>query len=215
MKTLNPDRSTLLKELKLHFRVHKKEIRARLADFQSVTPSDYFYELVYCLLTPQSSAAHAEQAVSLLSSAGFHHKKVNPERILRRKECYIRFHRTKSRHLLRMKEQFPVIARKLSEPASAFELREWLVKNVHGLGYKESSHFLRNIGKNDGLAILDRHILRNLNRLDLIDSIPKTIGRKQYLEIEQSFSKCAMTFGIAFDELDLLFWSMETGEIRK
>jgi len=215
MRTLKSDRTTLLKEMKHHFGTQKKAIRARLADFQSVSPSDYFYELLYCLLTPQSSAAHAEQAVSFLSSAGFETNNIDPEPFLRRKECYIRFHRTKSRHLLRMKEQFPIIALKLSEPALSFELREWLVKNVTGLGYKESSHFLRNIGKNDGLAILDRHILRNLKRLGFIDSIPKSIGRKQYLEIEQSFSKCAAIFGIAIDELDLLFWSKETGEIRK
>ena len=215
MRTLKSDRTTLLNDLYRHFRTHKKAIRARLTDFQSVSPSEYFYELVYCLLTPQSSAAHAEQVVSLLSSAGFHSKNIDPEPFLRRKECYIRFHRTKSRHLLRMKYQFSLIAQKLSEPALSFELREWLVKNVTGLGYKESSHFLRNIGKNDGLAILDRHILRNLNRLGVINSIPKSISRKQYLEIERNFSKIATSLDIAFDELDLLFWSMETGEIRK
>jgi N-glycosylase/DNA lyase len=215
MKPFDPDRAKLLKELKHHYRINKTAIRVRLADFQSVSPSDYFYELVYCLLTPQSSAAHAEQVVSLLSSAGFHNKNVDPEPFLRRKECYIRFHRTKSRHLLRMKNQFSFIAQKLSVPDLSFELREWLVKNVIGLGYKEASHFLRNIGKNDGLAILDRHILRNLNRLGVVNLIPKSISKKQYLELERSFSKCATTLGIAFDELDLLFWSMETGEIRK
>ncbi|GAJ17855.1 unnamed protein product, partial [marine sediment metagenome] len=26
------------------------------------------------------------------------------------------------------------------------KLREWVVKNFKGLGYKEASHFLRNIG---------------------------------------------------------------------
>jgi N-glycosylase/DNA lyase len=114
-----------------------------------------------------------------------------------------------------MKDQFPVIAQKLSEQVSALDLREWLVKNVLGLGYKEASHFLRNIGKNDGLAILDRHILRNLNRLGVIDSIPKSISKKHYLEIERCFSKFSLDLGIALDELDLVFWSMETGEIRK
>jgi N-glycosylase/DNA lyase len=114
-----------------------------------------------------------------------------------------------------MKDQFFVIAQILSEPASALELREWLVKNVLGLGYKEASHFLRNIGRNDGLAILDRHILRNLKRLGVIKSIPKSISRKYYLDIEQRFSKFAIDLGIALDELDLVFWSMGTGEIRK
>ena len=87
MRTLKSDRTTLLNDLYRHFRTHKKAIRARLTDFQSVSPSEYFYELVYCLLTPQSSAAHAEQVVSLLSSAGFHSKNIDPEPFLRRKEC--------------------------------------------------------------------------------------------------------------------------------
>jgi len=197
------------------YAVRKNAIRIRLSEFAAVPPSDYLYELVYCLLTPQSSAKNAEQVVSLLRSAGFHDKDVNPEPFLRRKDCYIRFHRTKSRHLLRMKDQFPVIAQKLSEQIPALDLREWLSKNVLGLGYKEASHFLRNIGKNDGLAILDRHILRNLNRLGVIDSIPKSISKKHYLEIEQCFSKFSLDLGITLDELDLVFWSMETGEIRK
>jgi N-glycosylase/DNA lyase len=204
-----------LEKTKRLYRSRQVAIRTRLSEFAAIQPADYFYELVYCLLTPQSSAAHAEQVVSLLYSAGFHHKDVNPEPFLRRKECYIRFHKTKSRHLLRMKEQFPLVAHKLSESALAFELREWLVNNVLGLGYKEASHFLRNIGKNDGLAILDRHILRNLNRLGVVSSIPKSINRKQYLEIEQRFSIFALNLGIALDELDLVFWSTETGEIRK
>jgi N-glycosylase/DNA lyase len=208
-------RNLELEMTKRFYRSRQVAIRARLSEFAAIQPADYFYELVYCLLTPQSSAAHAEKVVSLLYTAGFHNKNVNPEPFLRRKECYIRFHRTKSRHLLRMKDQFSVIAEKISEPVLALELREWLVKNVLGLGYKEASHFLRNIGKNDGLAILDRHILRNLKRLGVIRSIPKSISRKQYLDIEKRFAKFAIDLGIALDELDLVFWSMETGEIRK
>ncbi|MCX6121882.1 MAG: hypothetical protein NTX44_09710 [Ignavibacteriales bacterium] len=197
------------------YRSRQVAIRARLSEFAARQPADYFYELVYCLLTPQSSAKNAERVVSLLYTAGFHNKDVDPEPFLRRKECYIRFHKTKSRHLLRMKDQFPAIAQKLSEPVVAFELREWLVKFVLGLGYKEATHFLRNIGRNDGLAILDRHILRNLKRLGVIQSIPKSLSRKYYLVIEQRFSKFAVEIGITLDELDLVFWSAETGEIRK
>jgi N-glycosylase/DNA lyase len=208
-------KSAQLKELIHFYKERRIAIRKRLMEFSKVQPSDYFYELVYCLLTPQSSAVHAEQVVAKLHEAGFQYRDVNPEPFLRRKECYIRFHRTKSLHLLRMKDQFSVIAQKLSEPVSAVELREWLIKNVLGLGYKEASHFLRNIGRNDGLAILDRHILRNLKRLGVINSIPKSISRKHYLDIEKRFSKFAIDLGIVLDELDLVFWSMETGEIRK
>ena len=84
-----------------------------------------------------------------------------------------------------------------------------------GLGYKEATHFLRNIGKNDGLAILDRHILRTLQQLGVVDSIPNSISKKQYLEIELRFKIFANNIGIVLDVLDLVFWSMGTGEIRK
>jgi N-glycosylase/DNA lyase len=215
LKNLPIERANPLNEIMQHYMVRKDAIRVRLSEFAVVPPSQYFYELVYCLLTPQSSAKNAEQVVSLLITAGFQKRAIHPEPFLRQKECYIRFHNTKSRHLLLMKNQFSVIAQKLSEPVSALEMREWLVENVFGLGYKEASHFLRNIGKNDRLAILDRHILRNLQRLGVIASIPKSISRKHYLDIEQRFSKFAIDVGIALDELDLLFWSMETGDIRK
>jgi N-glycosylase/DNA lyase len=215
MKASLFDRTKELVGIKRIYETRQDAIRSRLLEFAAVPPSEYFYELIYCLLTPQSSAKHAEQVVSLLRNADFHTKDINPEPILRLKECYIRFHKTKSRHLLQMKDQFSIIAQKLSEPIEALEFREWLVKNVLGLGYKEASHFLRNIGKKADLAILDRHILRNLKRLGVIRSIPKSINRKQYLDIEKRFSKFSIDFGIAMDELDLVFWSMETGEIRK
>jgi len=215
MKTAPFDTIKLPDEIIHHYQAHKEAIRARLSEFQSVPPSEYFYELIYCLLTPQSSAAHAERAVAQLRDAGFHSRSIDPEPVLRRKEQYIRFHKTKTRHIVQMKEQFPGIAQKLSEPASAFDLRKWLVEHIIGLGYKEATHFLRNIGKNDGLAILDRHILRMLERLKVIGSIPHSINRIRYLEIEQQFKMFSDNIGIPLDELDLAFWSMGTGEIRK
>jgi N-glycosylase/DNA lyase len=208
-------KSAQLDEVLHFYKVQRIAIRKRLKEFSEIRPKEYFYELAYCLLTPQSSAEHAEQVVAMLRKAGFHNKDLNPQPFLRLKECYIRFHNTKSRHLLLMKDQFPSIARKMSEPVSTFELREWLKNNVLGLGYKEATHFLRNIGKNDGLAILDRHILRNLNRLGVINVIPKSISKKHYLDIEKRFSSFAADIGISLDELDLVFWSKETGVIRK
>jgi N-glycosylase/DNA lyase len=186
-----------------------------LMEFKSVPESEYFYELLYCLLTPQSSAAHAERAVLKLRAAAFQQREIDPEPILRRSENYIRFHKRKSTYAKQLKKQFPDIKRELSESISVFEMRNWLVKNVTGLGYKEATHFLRNIGKNEGLAILDRHILRTLKNLNVIRSIPKSMSRNSYMKIEQRFMKFADNMDIILDELDLVFWSMGTGEIRK
>ena len=86
--------------------------------------------------------------------------------------------------------------------------------NVNGIGYKESSHLLRNIGRKN-LVILDRHILKNMIKYNAIKEIPKSLSKNKYLEIEDKFIKLAKENNISIDELDLLFWSMETGEVFK
>ena len=90
----------------------------------------------------------------------------------------------------------------------------WLIHNVRGLGWKEASHFLRNIGYRN-LAILDRHILKNLKHHNVFRTTPKTLTPKKYRAIEKGFASFANAVGISMDELDLLFWSNETGEILK
>lgn len=189
-------------------------IRHRLEEFSRVPPSDYFYELVYCLLTPQSSAVNAAKAVDLLKSSDFFTTGADPEPLLHREDFYIRFHKTKALHLIAARAYFADVAARLAGEPSGEALREWLVVNVKGLGWKEASHFLRNIGYKD-LAILDRHILRNLYRLRVIRRLPKALTPHRYKIIEEKFRTFAATIGIPLDELDLLFWSMETGKILK
>ena len=84
-----------------------------------------------------------------------------------------------------------------------------------GLSYKEATHFLRNIGKNESLAILDRHILKHLLRHNVITEIPHTLTKEKYLGIEKAFQKFADEIDIPINALDLLFWSSETGVILK
>jgi N-glycosylase/DNA lyase len=211
MKTLD---KRLLQQLKRLHEERREAIQKRLKDFSEVLPSQYFYELAYCILTPQSSAVNAAKAVERLQANSFYNAPFDPELILSQKDFYIRFHRTKARLLLQLRENFPDILDALLESKSSTVLREWLVEHVHGFGYKEASHFLRNIGHRN-LGILDRHVLKNLKRFGAIRAIPKTLTRKQYLKLEKQFHRFAETIGIPLDELDLLFWSMETGEILK
>ncbi|HLX13553.1 MAG TPA: DNA lyase [Bacteroidota bacterium] len=195
-------------------REHRGRIRARLQEFAAVPADEYFYECVYCLMTPQSSAVNASKAEHVLRQLDFRNTAIDPEPILHSEDYYIRFHKTKTKHLLAFKENYSSILHELTNGNSDIELREWLVRNVKGLGWKEASHFLRNIGRRD-LAILDRHILRNLARAGILKGLPPTLTAKQYLAIEKKFLAFAEAIGIPMDELDLLFWSMETGEIRK
>jgi N-glycosylase/DNA lyase len=95
------------------------------------------------------------------------------------------------------------------------ELRNWLADNVKGYGLKEASHFLRNVGKsNNQIAILDRHILKNLQAHRVIQDT-KIKNKKDYLEKEQKYLEFANQTGIPADELDLFWWSQENGEIFK
>jgi N-glycosylase/DNA lyase len=191
-----------------------KAIAARLADFAAVPPSEYFYELLYCLLTPQSSAVNAGKVVDILRENGFLGEGFDPAPVLGAKEHYIRFHRTKASRLLEARERFDAVASRLAEGGPSPAVREWLVGNVKGLGWKEASHFLRNIGHRD-LAILDRHILKNLVAAGAMRSVPKALTPKRYVAIEKRFAGFARKTGIPMDELDLLFWSLETGKILK
>ncbi|MBX2991345.1 MAG: N-glycosylase/DNA lyase [Bacteroidetes bacterium] len=198
----------------MHYEHHRETIRQRLNGFASVTPDEYFYELVYCLLTPQSSAVNAGKTVEALRADGFPEKDIDVASVLFRKQHYIRFHNTKAKRLMELKAMQGEILAALSNRMPADDLRKWLVKNVKGLGWKEASHFLRNIGHRN-LAILDRHILKNLKYHGVIRSMPATLTAKRYLDIERKFKAFADSINISMDELDLLFWSNETGQILK
>ena len=198
------------------YAARKDAIRARLQDFASIQPEQYFYELAFCLLTPQSSARNADLVITELQRDGFLTIGFDPTPYLRDTRHYIRFHNVKSARLLRVREEWANIQPLLEDRSVApFALRERVLERIHGMGMKEASHFLRNIGVR-GLAILDRHIFKHLASLNVIAEIPKNApSKKQYLQIEEAWHTFAREVGISLDELDLLFWSMETGEIRK
>ena len=94
-----------------------------------------------------------------------------------------------------------------------FEAREYLVKNVKGIGYKEASHFLRNTGAKN-LAIIDRHILHILNSYKIIE-MPKYLTPKRYMEIEEKERALARKLNMNLGELDMYLWYMKTGKVLK
>lgn len=193
-----------MEDLKSNYKKEKRKIRQRLKEFSR--NNDYFYELCFCLLTPQSNARKCYEAIEILKKKDFQNNDINIEEILKTKT---RFYNNKSRYLKELRVKYPGIKTKL-KTKNPFGLREYLVNEINGMGYKEASHFLRNIGYRN-LAILDRHILKHLKRLKVIEEIPKTISNKKYRIIEDKFKEFSRKINIPMDELDLLFWSMESG----
>lgn len=131
----------------------------------------------------------------------------------------VRFRHNKSEYLVEAREKFLDDDFSLKEKLKEFEdpknARKWIVDNIKGLGLKESSHFLRNIGYTQDLAILDRHILKNLEDLGVIEEVPKTLTKKKYLEIEEKMKGFSDEVGIPLGHLDLVLWQEETGHIFK
>lgn len=213
-------RTEVVEELHILYRRLEAEIRRRLEEFRSVPEQGLervFEELCFCLLTPQTKARAADSALRELCSKGLllRGRSWEIEPILRKHG--VRFPKVKAERIVEARRHLSTsFLAKLLELAEKdpAEARELLVKNVRGLGYKEASHFLRNIGFS-GLAILDRHILRTLHELGALKSIPKTLSKKRYLEIEKTFREAAETLGIPIDSLDLLMWARKRGEVFK
>ncbi len=201
-------------ELIENYQKLKPKIAERLEEFSNVPESEYFYELCFCLCTPQSSAKNADKVIQKLKSHNFQNKPFDPVSLLRSPEHYIRFHNTKAQRLLEVSQYFDELVDVLNSSILGPDKRNMLNVKINGMGLKECSHFLRNIGYRN-LAILDRHILKHLVNCEVIPEIPNSLNPKTYFMIENQFIEFAETVGIPIDELDLLFWSFETGEILK
>ena len=199
----------------------KDEIKKRLEEFRLVfeNPGErIFVELAFCLCTPQSKATVCWNAVSSLAEKNLLMR--GSEDQVRPFLNAVRFGEKKASYIINARELFTEnsqlqIKNKLKSFGNSQEAREWLVENVKGLGMKEASHFLRNIGIGSDLAILDVHILKNLQKYRVIEEIPKSLTPKKYLEIEAGMKRFSKRIGIGFDELDLLLWSKETGMVFK
>ncbi len=201
----------------------KPDIQTRLQDFKEIwlggNNEDIHVELSFCILTPQSKARNAWSAITKLR---------DNELLFRGSEeeivdylNVVRFKNNKARNLVILREKMKDSLGELITKdfftilGDVFEVREWIVKNIRGMAHKEASHFLRNVGFGDEIAILDRHILRNLVRLGVIAEVPKTITPKKYKEIEKKMLRYCQKIGIPMDEFDLLLWYLEAGEIFK
>jgi len=210
-------RRDLLKE----YRRLRREIQSRLRDFaqlsKNATEPELFAELAFCLLTPQTSARRCDSAVKDLVRTRllFRGGVAEIARVLHRQ---VRFHNHKARYIVEARTlltegaRLRVRSRFAENPAEA---REWLVTHVSGLGDKEATHFLRNIGGSGELAILDRHILRNMVEYGALSRMPASLTPRTYRIVERKFQEFAAELGIPPAALDLLLWSQGTGEIFK
>jgi len=211
-----------IEEIKNIYNRIKRNIEQRIDQFKEVwkrgNDFELFSEFSFCLLTPQSKARVCWNAIlELLKDDLLFCGSVDD---IRSRLVGVRFKNNKARYIVEAREKFFkdgkfVIKKIIEEEKDIFKVRDFLVKNVKGMGYKEASHFLRNIGFGDNLSILDRHILRNLYNFGIIKKKIDGLTRRKYLKIEENMRKFSLKLGIPLAHLDLVFWFKETGEIFK
>ena len=191
-----------------------KTVAERMREFRALRRKgnrDWFSELCFCILTANSTAKLGIKIQRELGANGF--STLSREGLTwALKRAGHRFYNTRARFILEARK-FSNLKR-IIKFDSTDRAREWLVKNVKGIGPKEASHFLRNVGHDD-VAILDRHVLSLMREHGLIEQAPRTLGMKKYLEIEGRLKELAKKVAISLGELDLYLWYLKTGEVLK
>jgi N-glycosylase/DNA lyase len=208
-------------EIKKIYSKFKEKIERRLAEFRTIGktagPEELFTELAFCILTPQSKAKLCWEAIIEMNKKDILLKGTKQK--MNKELQKVRFKNKKTEYLFEARNKFfrknNSIYSNIKRINNPSELREYLVKNVKGIGWKEASHFLRNIGLGANIAILDRHIIRNLIELGVLKEYPKNLSEKKYQRIEEEMKKLSKDLGIPMDTLDHIFWAKETGEVFK
>lgn len=195
-----------LKKTKIKILVDEK-----IKEFEKLglTKDKVFSEMCFCILTANFTA---ERGIKIQNEMYNDFSKFSQNKLAKKlKKLGHRFPNTRARYISESQKYKDKLNNLLSMDEQ--KAREWLIKNIKGLGYKESSHFLRNIGKKN-LAIIDFHIIDLLVENKVIER-PKTLTKTKYLEIESKLKELAQKLNLNLAELDLYLWYLETNKILK
>jgi len=214
---------THVDELLESYRQKRSLICERLAEFAEVgrkgDDRELFEELVFCIFTAGASARMGLKSIERVRP---HLQQANRRKLMNLLLGAHRYPRARSGYIVFTRSYLKVeCGMRLRDKLASFgddtdARRDFFARNpgIKGIGYKEASHYLRNIGYR-GYAILDKHILRTLHEYRVIESPEPPSTKKKYLAAEEKMRKFASDIRIDFDQLDLLLWSNKTGEMLK
>ena len=125
--------------------------------------------------------------------------------------CRYRFPTSKAVQLARtwaaIKAESGTLREFLIECNDIVLVREWMVRHAPGLGPKQSSMFLRNAGLTLDLAVLDRHVLRYMEAIDLLEEgCHHTATFRDYRTTEGVLRRHADELGYRVGLLDWAIW---------
>lgn len=192
----------------------KNLVDTRLREFKEIgngSSDNIFEELCFCILTANFNAERSMKIQRQIGDGFLSFSK--PDLAKKLRELGHRFPNTRAKYIVDARKHKNVLKDIVKTFNDDNELREWIIKNVKGIGYKEASHFLRNIGYTS-FAIIDFHIVDVLTKHNIIKK-PKVLTKRKYLEIEDLLREIAGKSNVNLAELDLYLWYMETGKILK
>ncbi|MGB9790063.1 N-glycosylase/DNA lyase [Thermotoga caldifontis] len=169
-----------------------------------------YSELCFCILTANWSASGGMKAQELIGDGFITMSEEELTEMLTK--LHHRYPKARASYIVRNRWVLGRLRPLLS--LDAMQAREWLVKNVVGIGYKEASHFLRNVGIEE-LAILDRHVLSLMLEYGLIDSLPSSLTKQRYLRLESLLKQEAEVFGETLGKFDLYLWYFVKRTVEK
>lgn len=191
-----------------------EKVNLKMRDFLKMKTKDsdeIFKELCFCILTANFSAKKGISIQEKIGEGFLHFSKKELSKKL--SEQGHRFPNKRAEYILEARKRKDLIKEILNKTGDEFEIRKWVVDNIKGIGMKEASHFLRNMGYKD-MAIIDFHILDVLVKEEIIER-PRTLTPRVYIRIEKILRELSQKTGLSLGELDLYLWYTETGEILK
>ena len=177
---------------------------------------DAWQSLLFCILSSQvrvSAAANATQAVLAevpffltdVSSSEVYDK---TKEILTRKNVRHRFPEVKSRQIASAWFAFAQVKDELYNYLDSFSTekaaREAVTQLFPGIGFKQASMFLRDIGYSDRLCIIDTHLLWYCGHMG--KKCYGAMTAKKYIEVEDYLLKQSDEFGVSPKIFDSAIW---------
>ena len=184
-----------------------------------------WHELSCCILSSQVSYDLARAAADAIEQAGVLCCNAQSWETLAQDVHYVlsgsfnvagrawryRFPNTKSCQIARTWAAIRAKSQTLTSFLREFDdvtgVREWMVLHAPGLGPKQSSMFLRNVGLTLDLAVLDRHVLRYMEAIELLDrGGPYPTNLQKYEDTEFILRSYADELGYRVGLLDWAIW---------
>jgi len=200
-------------------------------NWTEMSEHELWCELVSCILGSKVSFEHAQAATIFLNNVGLLDitnttfiqqglevniayalsKPIYPPITNSGKGRRYRYYRLRANHIFRSAKsiygQGDSIKRILTQSKDARAARSNIMAIAYGVGPKQASLFLRNIGYADNLAILDSHVLRFMELQAFISKSPLSVSHlNTYERIETILQEYGENINVKLSCLDRAIW---------